>query len=170
MPCEKLFDDLRIDHVFGFVAKPGREGAVRATWGSSAGWGWDGAGVGQWLVGELLVSALVRSKVEKLVRSGHQPAHLYVGLDAQLPAGYGVTSALDSAVQPGGEPLALPQVPLPDGLDTLWIWPNTPEPGLRLEADGTWEIVFETKAASQQLWAVATSWVDLSGHTTVGSG
>lgn len=161
-----LFDELHVDHVLGFVAKPDREGIVRATWGSSAGWGWDGLGVSQWLNREVLESDLVRSKVDKLVRSSCRPAHLYVGLDAQLPAGFGVTSALESAVSPGGDPLALPAVHLPSGLDTLWLWPNMPAPGLRVDADGSWEIVFEAEDAARQLWPTATGWVDSSDEAS----
>lgn len=39
---DATFDRLRIESVNGYKPRPGSEGIVRATWGASAGWGWDG--------------------------------------------------------------------------------------------------------------------------------
>jgi hypothetical protein len=147
-----LLDRLRIERCSSYPAKPGGEGLVRVSWGSAVGWGWDGDLISDWIEEELLESELIKRKVDKLAASGRRPRHLYVGLDLRDPEGMGMHLAFESAAEATGSPLALRGVTLPEAVTSLWVWPNGPFPGLRVNADGSWILVSETAEVSELQW------------------
>jgi hypothetical protein len=61
---------LGIESIYGFKAKPGREGIVRVAAGSYAGWEWNQTAIDAWLDG-FLTSSTGQNKLGKLTRAVH---------------------------------------------------------------------------------------------------
>ena len=135
----QLLAALGIEMLVGYPATPEGSSTLRLTGGSSSGSGWDGASVDVWLP-QALDSDQVPSKREKLLRSGANERHLYLGLDLDKPAGRGVEIMLDVYRRPGADPLILPTVELPEEITDLWLWPLAPSPGLHKSKGAPWEV------------------------------
>lgn len=61
----------------------------------------------------MLPATLIGRKLKKLVASGADPRHLYVGVDARGSEGLGLSLALEATVCEGAAPLGIPPLALP---------------------------------------------------------
>lgn len=118
----------------------GPAGTVRLTGGSTAASGVQGDGVDTWLEAAFMEPGVLEH-VEKLRRAGGDSRHLYLQLDSASEAGLAIAIALDSTENTGAAPYTLPVFQPPDDLTDLWVWPDSPGPGLHYARDSGWEIV-----------------------------
>ena len=74
-------------------------------------------------------------------RAGGDSRHLYLELDSASEVGLAIAIALDSTEHPGAAAYSLPRYEPPDDLTDLWVWPDSPVPGLHYARGKGWEIV-----------------------------
>lgn len=104
---------------------------VRLSGASSAAWGGQGPRVDTWWAG-VRDDRVITGKVAKLRRSGATRTHLY------SEHGLAISVGLDSALDPGAAPYALPTVSPPDGVTDRWVWPDAPGDGLHFGPGSGW--------------------------------
>jgi hypothetical protein len=80
-------------------------------------------------------------RVLKLSRAGGDTRHLYLQVDSASEAGLAIAVGLRASNSPGAAPYTLPTFEPPDYLTDLWVWPDSPGPGLHHQRDRGWEIV-----------------------------
>ena len=79
--------------------------------------------------------------VEKLRRAGGDSRHLFLHVDCASEAGLGIALALEASNYPGAAPYRLPAYEPPDDLTDLWVWQDSPGPGLHYVRDHGWRMV-----------------------------
>jgi hypothetical protein len=121
----------------------GPTGTVSLACGSTGARGVQGNGVDTWLE-RAFQEHNVLDHVRKLRRAGGQSRQLYLQVDSASEAGLAIAIALDATNDAGAAPYALPAYEPPDDLTDLWVWPDSPGPGLHYERDRGWEIVQDT--------------------------
>jgi hypothetical protein len=118
----------------------GPTGSVSLTGGSTGARGVQGSGVDTWL--ELAFQKpSVGDHVQELRRARGDARHLYLQVDSGSEAGLAIAIALDASNDRGAAPYTLPAFDPPDDLTDLWVWPDSPGPGLHFERDRGWELV-----------------------------
>lgn len=118
----------------------GSTGTVSLTGGSTGARGIQGDGVDTWLESAFREPGIL-DHVEKLRRAGGDSRHLFLHVDSASEAGLGIALALDASNYPGAAPYRLPAYEPPDDLTDLWVWPDSPGPGLHYVRDHGWRMV-----------------------------
>jgi hypothetical protein len=114
---------LGIESVYGFNAKPGREGIVRVAAGSYVGREWDQSAIDTWLH-NFLTSSTGRNKLAKLARATHATErHLVIVVEPFSPAGMGISLGLSDRDEEGAADDAMPSLVPPEPLTHLWLLP-----------------------------------------------
>jgi len=118
----------------------GPVGTVRLSTGTTGAKGVQGDGV------DILLDAAfqetgILEHVEKLARAGGDRRHLYLEVDSSSEVGLAIAIGLDVSSSPGAAPYRLPVHEPPAGLTDVWVWPDSPGPGLHFTRDHGFEIV-----------------------------
>ena len=87
----------------------------------------------------------------------HHPSQAVtvIGSSPLVREGLGLSLALETTPSEGAAALEIPPLALPREMTSLWIWPNGPFPGLRIDSTGSSTVVFETVEVSERLWRAA---------------
>jgi hypothetical protein len=114
---------LGIESIYGWKAKPGREGFVSVGPGVYGGRGWARTAIDTWL-DSFLASPQGVNKVGKLARAAHAiERHLVIVLDPFSQAGMGISLALADQQEDGSADDAIPSLVPPDPLTHVWLMP-----------------------------------------------
>jgi hypothetical protein len=114
---------LCIESVYGFKAKPGREGIVRVAAGSYGGREWGQTAIDTWL-DNFLTSSTGQNKLAKLARAAHATErHLMIVVEPFSPAGMGISLGLSDRHEEGAADDAIPSLVPPEPLTHLWLMP-----------------------------------------------
>jgi hypothetical protein len=141
-PFVERLRKLRVEYIYSFSAKPGREGAVMLNQGFYGGWGWDGAATGAWLA-DFLASPLGTKKLRKLGQAtGATERHLVVVLHPFSKAGLSIPAGLTDLHEPGAAEAVIPRFDPPAALTNLWLVPTaTTWAGLSWARGSGWEVL-----------------------------
>lgn len=120
----------------------GSTGTVYLTSGSTGGRGMQGDGVDIWLESAFEEPGIL-DHVEKLRRAGGDERHLFLQVDSASEDGLGIALALDASNDPGAARYMLPEYEPPSDLTDLWVWPDSPGPGLHYARVRGWRIVMD---------------------------
>jgi hypothetical protein len=115
-------------------------GTVWLSTGTTGARGVQGAGVDAWLRTAFQEIGIV-NHVKKLTRAGGNARHLYLEVDSSSEKGLAIAIGLDASSWPGAAPYTLPVSGPPADVTDLWIWPDSPGPGLHFTRGGGWAIV-----------------------------
>ena len=118
----------------------GSTGSVSLTGGGTGDRGVQGDDVDTWLKSAFQESGVL-DHVQKLRRAGGDSRHLYLHVDSASKTGLAIAIALDSTSHPGAALYRLPTFVPPDDLTDLWVWPDSPGPGLHYSRARGWRIV-----------------------------
>jgi hypothetical protein len=114
---------LGIESVYGFKAKPGRDGIVRVAAGSYSGREWGKTAIDTWL-DNFLTSSTGQNKLAKLVRAAHvTERHLVIVVEPLSAAGMGISLGLSDREEEGATTDAIPSLIPPEPLTHLWLMP-----------------------------------------------
>jgi hypothetical protein len=142
-PFVKRLRSLRIESIYAWKAKVGREGTVTVRPGVYGGWGWDGPTIDAWLQ-DLLLEPRLTKKVRKLQRAAAAERHLVIVLDSFSQAGMGIPLGLTARRDRGAADYALPSLVPMQPLTHLWLLPPPVVPpwqGLRWSRRDGWSVL-----------------------------
>lgn len=125
-----------------YRATGGSIGTVTVTGGSTGAIGTQGDGVDKWLEAAFQEPGIL-DHVEKLRRAGGDRRHLFLHVDSTSEAGLGIGLALEASTNPGAAPYRLPTFEPPDDVTDLWVWPDSPGPGLHYARQHGWRMVMD---------------------------
>ena len=113
---------LGIESVYGFKAKPGREGIVRVAAGSYSGREWGQTAIDTWL-DNFLTRSTGQNKLAKLARAAHATErHLVIVVEPFSPAGMGISLGLSDREEEAADD-GIPSLVPPEPLTHLWLMP-----------------------------------------------
>jgi len=115
---------LGIESIYGFKAKPRREGVVRVAAGSYTGREWGQAAIDAWL-DTFLSSSTGQNKLAKLERAVHATeCHLVIVVEPFSPAGMGISLGFsDRRQEEEATEKAIPSIEPPEPLTHMWLMP-----------------------------------------------
>ena len=114
---------LSIESVYGFKAKPGREGIVRVAAGFYSGREWGQTAIDTWL-DNFLTSNTGKNKLAKLARAAHATERqLVIVVEPFSQAGMGISLGLSDREEEGAADDAIPSLVPPEPLTHLWLMP-----------------------------------------------
>jgi hypothetical protein len=122
-PFVERLRKLKVEYIYPFAAKPGREGAVIVGPGFYGARGWDGAATSAWLTG-FLAEPQGLNKLRKLSQATDAAErHLVIVLHPFSKAGMSIPTGLTDLHEPGAAEAVIPRFDPPDPLTHLWLMP-----------------------------------------------